>query len=102
MAVLELTLVPTGTEGTSVSKYIAGAYEVVKDDPNIEVKLNPMGTVMQGDIDHLFNAVRKMQETVFNKGVNRVYSVIKIDDRRDEEHSLEGKIESVMNKVGKQ
>ncbi len=60
-----------------------------------------MGTVLQGDIDHLFSAVRKMQESVFNKGVSRVYTVIKIDDRRDAEHTLSEKIDSVMSKVGK-
>lgn len=51
MAVLELTLVPIGTK--------------------------EMGTVLEGDIDKLFLAVRKMQEAVFSKGANRVYSVIK-------------------------
>lgn len=101
MSVLELTLVPIGTKETSVSPYIAKAYEVVKDMENINVELNPMGTVLEGDIDDLFLAVRKMQESVFNEGANRVYSVIKVDDRRDKKASFEQKINSVMSKVEK-
>ncbi len=101
MAVVELTLVPIGTEGTSVSKYVAKAYDAVKDDEKVEVALNPMGTVLQGDIDDLFAAVRRMQEAIFETGINRVYSVVKIDDRRDAEHQLEEKVESVMEKVEK-
>lgn len=99
MAVLELTLVPIGKEGTSVSPYVAKAYEVARSVEGIEVALNPMGTVLEGDIDRLFEAVRKMQESVFAQGVDRVYSVIKVDDRRDKKASLDQKIKSVMDKV---
>lgn len=99
MAILELTLVPIGTEKTSVSPYVANAYNSIKDMENIKVELNPMGTVMEGDIDELLLAVRKMQESVFEKGTNRVYSVIKIDDRRDKKGKMEEKIKSVKEKL---
>lgn len=99
MAVLELTLVPVGMNGTSVSPYVAKAFETAKSVEGIQVALNPMGTVLEGDIDLLFEAVRKMQEAVFSSGVHRVYSVIKIDDRRDKKASLDQKIKSVMDKV---
>ena len=93
MAILELTLVPIGTQTTSLSQYVAKAFE------NIKVELNPMGTVMQGDIDELLKAVRDMQEAVFNEGVDRVYSVIKIDDRRDKDASFEQKLNSVNKRL---
>lgn len=99
MAVLELTLVPIGTETTSLSEYIAKAYEIVKDREDIKVELNPMGTVLEGDVDLLFEAVRQMQEEVFDSGIDRLYTVIKIDDRRDKESSLEQKKNSVMEKL---
>lgn len=99
MAVLELTLVPIGTKETSVSKYVATAYKAIENMDNINVELNPMGTVLEGDIDDLFLAVRKMQEAVFSEGADRVYSVIKIDDRRDENHSMSYKVESVKEKL---
>lgn len=39
-----------------------------------------------------------MQESVFLNGANRVYSVVKIDDRRDKERSFMEKIDSVESK----
>lgn len=99
MAVLEVTLVPIGTQETSCSAYVAEAYKAVKDREGINISLNPMGTVMEGDLDLLFEAVRDMQEAVFEAGPERVYTVIKIDDRRDRASNLEGKVQSVMDKI---
>lgn len=99
MAVVELTLVPIGTEKTSCSPYVAAAYDAVKDNDKVEIRLNPMGTVLEGDIDELFSCVRKMQEAVFEAGANRVYSVVKIDDRRDKKANLDQKVNSVMSKL---
>lgn len=99
MAILELTLVPIGTETTSCSKYVAEAFNVVKNRNDIKASLNPMGTVLEGDIDLLFKACREMQEAVFKNGAHRVYSIIKVDDRRDKKASLEQKIKSVESKL---
>lgn len=99
MAVVELTLVPIGTQKTSCSPYVAAAYDAVKDNDKVEIRLNPMGTVLEGDIDELFARVRKMQEAVFEAGAERVYSVVKIDDRRDKKASLDQKVNSVMSKL---
>lgn len=99
MAVVELTLVPIGTQKTSCSPFVAAAYDAVKDNDKVEIRLNPMGTVLEGDIDELFACVRKMQEAVFEAGANRVYSVVKIDDRRDKKASLDQKVNSVMSKL---
>lgn len=99
MAVVELTLVPIGTQKTSCSPFVAAAYDAVKDNDKVEIRLNPMGTVLEGDIDELFACVRKMQEAVFEAGAERVYSVVKIDDRRDKKASLDQKVNSVMSKL---
>ncbi|KWZ93792.1 hypothetical protein HMPREF3224_01474 [Anaerococcus hydrogenalis] len=99
MAVLELTVVPIGTKETSVSKYVAGCEKVLKEYEDLEVRLNPMGTVIHGDIDRAFEAIRACQESVFKNGADRVYSVIKIDDRRDKKASLDQKIKSVEDKM---
>lgn len=99
MAVVELTLVPIGTQKTSCSPFVAAAYDAVKDNDKVEIRLNPMGTVLEGDIDELFACVRKMQEAVFEAGADRVYSVVKIDDRRDKKANLDQKVNSVMSKL---
>ncbi|AMB99500.1 hypothetical protein AWM75_05595 [Aerococcus urinaehominis] len=99
MAILELTLLPIATETTSVSEYVAAAYDVVKDVTDVEVELTAMGTILTGDIDRLFDLVRQMQEAVFAKGIDRVYTVIKIDDRRDKKGQTKDKLASVTAKL---
>ncbi|MDO5047616.1 MAG: MTH1187 family thiamine-binding protein [Anaerococcus sp.] len=98
MAIVELTLVPIGTEETSVSKYVAEASKILEKS-NLAYELNPMGTVIEADLDLAMETIRKMQEAVFDKGAKRVYSVIKVDDRRDKKASLEQKIKSVRDKM---
>jgi len=103
MAVVELTLVPIGTQQTSVSAYVAKAYDAARafkaaQDRQITVALNPMGTVLEGEIDTLFACVRVMQEAVFEAGAGRVYSVLKVDDRRDKATTIDDKVASVMQK----
>lgn len=101
MAVAELTLVPIGTKKTSVSGYIAKASNILERQDKVKYYLNPMGTVLEGNIDDIFNIIRQMQEEVFNEDVNRLYSVIKIDDRRDKDYTCEDKVQSVIDKLEK-
>jgi uncharacterized protein (TIGR00106 family) len=59
-----------------------------------------MGTVIEGDLDAIFVVLRKMHEVPFGRGAERVSTLIKIDDRRDQDsHGLQGKIDSVLNKL---
>lgn len=101
MAVVELTVCPLGTGTTSASKYVAGAQEILASQEKVKYMLNPMGTVMEGDIDEIFAVIRKIQEDVFDKGIERVYSIIKVDDRRDKPASMEQKLASVKKRLEK-
>lgn len=98
MAVVEVCLIPIGTKETSVSKYVAEAEKILMAE-GVKYKLNPMGTVIEADADRALEVIRKMQESVFAKGTDRVYSVIKMDDRRDKKASMEQKIKSVEDKL---
>lgn len=98
MAVVEVCLIPIGTKETSVSKYVAEAEKILMVE-GVRYKLNPMGTVIEADADKALEVIRKMQESVFDKGADRVYSVIKMDDRRDKKSSMEQKIKSVEDKL---
>lgn len=98
MAVVEVCLIPIGTKETSVSKYVAEAEKILMAE-GVKYKLNPMGTVIEAHADKALEVIRKMQESVFDKGADRVYSVIKMDDRRDKKASMEQKIKSVEDKL---
>lgn len=96
MAVAELTLIPIGTKTTSVSKYIAGALDSIGEVDGLTYELNAMGTtIAHDDLKVLYDVIRRMQESVFESGADRVYSVVKIDDRRDKDYTFKDKITSV-------
>ena len=58
-----------------------------------------MGTVIEGDLAAVLEVIRKMHETPFQKGIQRVYTTIKVDDRRDKEAQMDKKVESVKKKI---
>ena len=56
-----------------------------------------MGTQIEAEnLTELYAAIAKAQEAVFDVGVGRVYTVIKVDDRRDlENRTLDAKVDTV-------
>ncbi|MGQ9523513.1 MAG: MTH1187 family thiamine-binding protein [Armatimonadota bacterium] len=99
MATLEISIVPIGTGSASVSEYIAEATRVAEAS-GLKTELTAMGTNLEGDIRKLLEVALQMHESCFAKGVKRVYTVIKIDDRRDKQSTLEGKVQSVRTRLG--
>jgi len=97
MALLEISVIPVG-KGTSVSEYIA---EIIKylENQGVRYELCSMGTTIEGELEKLLNIAREMHEIPFKMGIQRVVTVIKIDDRRDKKISMEGKIKFVKEKV---
>mgnify|MGYP002338734393 CR=1 FL=1 len=94
MAVVEVTVVPVGTEGPSLSDYVAGALEVLEEN-DVEYELTSTGTILEGDLEEVLEVAREMHESVFDEEVQRVVTTIRIDDRKDKELEIEGKKESV-------
>jgi len=55
-----------------------------------------MGTVFESDdINVIYDAAKKMMETVHNLGISRVEVIIKIDSRKDKQVKMEEKIDSI-------
>ncbi len=100
MPIMEISIVPVGTNDASVSRYVAEALKVLKNEKGILYELNPMGTVIESDsLDRLLEVAKKMHETVLSGKVSRVVTNIKIDERKDKKLSIHGKIKSVENKI---
>jgi len=61
-----------------------------------------MGTVLESDsIDTIYEASKKMMETVHNLGIGRVEVMIKVDSRRDKHVNMEEKLESIKKHLSK-
>jgi uncharacterized protein (TIGR00106 family) len=93
--VAEVSVVPLGTGSASVSEYVAACIDAVSKRKNISYRLNPMGTVLEGPLEEIMEAVKEMHEVPFSKGAMRVVTTLKIDDRRDKPLTMQGKLDRV-------
>ncbi|MBE3572201.1 MAG: MTH1187 family thiamine-binding protein [Moorella humiferrea] len=100
MAILEVVIAPLGTGSTSISHYVADVHRLLAATPDIKYQLTPMGTIIEGELDVLFPLLRKLHEIPFDRGALRSMTLIRIDDRRDKELTMEGKVKSVAEKLG--
>ncbi|WP_408956324.1 MTH1187 family thiamine-binding protein [Natroniella sp. ANB-PHB2] len=98
MAIVEVTVVPIGTEEPSLSKYVAGCQEILEQE-DIRYELTPMGTIIEGELDDIFNVIKKIHNHPFEEGALRVTTAIKIDERRDKEASMKQKLDSVQDRL---
>ena len=98
MAVAFVTITPLGTGTPSVSRYVAGCERILRES-GLKHELTAMGTLIEGDVDAVLAVVRKMHESPFSEGVARVSTTVRIDDRRDKEHTIAGKMRSVQEKL---
>jgi uncharacterized protein (TIGR00106 family) len=83
----------------SVSRFVAAALRVARAETRVKVRLDPMFTTLEGDLDVVMALIRRMQEAVFEAGAVRVGTVIKIDDRRDRAASMEDKVRGVEDQL---
>ncbi len=95
----ELHVVPLGTKTTGVSHYVAAVIDTIKQAQDIKYQLTPMGTIIQGPLDRIFELTQKVHEVPFTMGAQRVLTSISIDDRRDKLGTMEGKMKSVESKL---
>jgi len=96
----EISIYPMATRTTSASFYIAKAIESIQNIENLRYEINSMGTVLESDsIDIIYEASKKMMETVHNLGIVRVEVVIKVDSRRDKHVKMEEKVDSIKKQL---
>ena len=92
MVLLEFSMSPLG-KGESVGKYVARSLDII-DKSGVDYRLNPMGTVLEGEWDEVFGVVRRCYERM-RKDCNRISCSIKVDYRKGAKGRLEGKVASV-------
>ena len=100
MVIAEVSVIPIGTKTPSVSKYVAKAIKILTQEKEVKYQLTAMGTLVEGELDAVLGAVKKMHERTFDEEVKRVVTTIRIDDRRDKASTISYKVESVMKKLG--
>jgi uncharacterized protein (TIGR00106 family) len=96
VVIAEISIFPLGTGSPGVSEYVAAAVRELEAS-GLECTLGPMGTTVEAaSPEEVYAAVARAQAAVFELGVGRAYTVIKMDDRRDvEERTAEAMVRSV-------
>ena len=102
MITADLCIIPMGIEESGVGEYVAKAAQII-DESGLNYQITAMGTQIETeDLKKLYEVCREVQESIFEMEVPRVYTVLKIDDRRDKENrTLEEKVKSVEKRMWK-
>jgi len=95
---LEFSMYPVD-KGESLSPYVARSLEIIEAS-GLPYRLNPMGTVIEGEWTDVFSVVQKCYERM-SRDCNRIACSIKVDWRKDATDRIEGKIASVEQKLGR-
>ncbi len=98
MVLLEFSMSPLG-KGESVGKYVARSLEIV-DKSGVDYRLNPMGTVLEGDWDEVFGVVKRCFARM-RTDCNRISCSIKVDYRKGATGRLHVKVASVEKRLGR-
>lgn len=96
MPVIEVKVLPVGTDHPSMSSYVRDCYEVARSSPDVEVTLTPTSTVIEGDWEAVWPVVEAMHHVPFENGVERVVTTVTIDDRRDKELDMDEMVAAVL------
>jgi len=96
---VEFSIVPMG-KGVSISSQIAEVMRIVIAS-GVKYRVNPMGTVLEGEWDQLMKVVKECHYAVMKDG-ERVVTSIKIDDRKGTTERMDKKLAAVEQKLGKQ
>ena len=96
MITCDFAILPVGSETTECKEYVTAAVQSIKNS-GLDYQLTGMGTQIQADnLNELYTAIAEAQEAIFKLGIGRVYTVIKVDDRRDvENRTLDAKVSTV-------
>jgi uncharacterized protein (TIGR00106 family) len=94
--IVEISFVPIGV-GTSLSQYIAKVINHI-DESGLKYQLTPMGTIIEADWEEISSFIDYSHNLLFQMGVERIITNIKIDYRLDKKSSMKDKIDSVKEK----
>src|SRR5215211_7192669 len=98
MATADLTILGLGRSDPSA--YIAEMQRRLARQDRVRYRLHAMGTSLEGETADILAVVAELHAVPFELGLPRVYTVLKLDERRDREQTLEDKVESVRRLLG--
>jgi uncharacterized protein (TIGR00106 family) len=100
VATADLTVLALGRPGPSASEYIAEIQRRLRAQDRVRFQMHAMGTSLEGTTADILAVVGELHAVPFEAGVPRVYTVLKLDERRDKPNqTLEDKVRSVEERL---
>jgi uncharacterized protein (TIGR00106 family) len=101
MATADLTVIGLGRPDPSASAYIAAIQAKLAEQDTVGYRMHAMGTSLEGSTADILAIVGELHAVPFEVGLPRVYTVLKLDERRDRPgQTLEDKVASVERRLG--
>ena len=94
MALMDITVIPLDKGSTGLSAGVAELQDILQKS-GLDYRLHDMGTTVSGSVTELFAIAERLHEHLFTAVTQRVYTVMKIDDRRDKDVGVGDKVASV-------
>jgi uncharacterized protein (TIGR00106 family) len=100
MATADLTVIALGRADASAGEYIASIQRHLAAQDRVGYRMHAMGTSLEGEVDDILSVVGELHAVPFQLGVPRVYTVLKLDERRDRpDQTLDDKVQSVERRL---
>ena len=98
MAIMQLTIIPLGTQTSGLSQYVADIKQALRRE-GVPHELTDMGTIIEGEPQELFELAGRLHGLPFARGVQRVVTQLVLDERRDQEVKLGDKTAAVQARL---
>ncbi|MBA3861194.1 MAG: MTH1187 family thiamine-binding protein [Solirubrobacterales bacterium] len=95
MATADLTVIGLGRSEVGASRYIAEMQRRLAVQTSVRYRLHAMGTSLEGETAEILRVVGELHAVPFDLGLPRVYTILKLDERRDRAQTLDDKVASV-------
>ena len=101
MATADLTVLALGRPDPSAGEYIAEIQRRLAKQDRVGYRMHAMGTSLEGSVEDILAVVGELHAVPFEAGIPRVYTVLKLDERRDRpDQTLDDKVRSVEERLG--
>ena len=100
MATADLTVLALGRPQASASEYIAEIQRRLQQQDRVGFRMHAMGTSLEGTTEDILAIVGELHAVPFEMDIPRVYTVLKLDERRDRpDQTLDDKVRSVEERL---
>jgi uncharacterized protein (TIGR00106 family) len=101
VATADLSVLALGRPDVSASEYIAEIQRRLQRQERVKYRIHAMGTSLEGSTEDILAVVAELHAVPFEQGVPRVYTILKLDERRDRpRQTLDDKVRAVEDRLG--